>query len=224
MNIAPFVRLSLVGAMLVASGLGCKPDPVSVKLNRFREYALKKGFNVDQHRAELALSKWQNGRLDSEPILLCATLSKTVGRETKNLSFFTFDEDMDIVGFGILEEYTDANGLRTALTEEYDTTGKGPYPPDEPVQGFGFIVQIRDAGQRKDVQRWNEYLKAKSGDVNAARDLTPAGKTSPVMPPIWISIPESNRVDVYVYVYDRQGHKSDRIRVRNLIPPREKGI
>ena len=217
MNISTFARLLLIAAMLAAGVTGCKRDPVLGELNRLKEYAIKKGFDVEEHRAALALSKWQNGRLDSEPIMLCAMLSKTIGRETKNLSFFAFDEDMDIVGFGIVEEYADANGLRTILTEEYDTVGKGPYPPDEAVQAFGFIIQIRDAGQRKDVQRWNEYLKAESGDVNAARDLVPAGKTLPVMPPIWISIPEPNRIDVHVYVYDRQGHKSERIVVRNSI-------
>ncbi len=223
MKMSTFVQLLLMGAMLAAGGTGCKHDPDRAlsELNRLKQYAIKEGFDVEEQRAELALSKWQNGRLDSEPILLCAVLVKTIGRETKNLAFYTFDEDKDIVGFSIVEEYVDANGLSTTLTEEYETTGTGPYPPDEAVQAFPFIVQIRDAGQRKDVQRWNEYLKAESGDVNAARDLVTAGKTSPVRPPIWISIPEPNRVDVHVYVYDRQGHKSERIVVRNSIPREE---
>lgn len=218
MNISTFARLLFVGIMIAAGTTGCKRDPALRELNRLRDYAIKEGFDVEEQHAELALSKWQNARLDSEPIMLCATLAKTIGREIKGLSFFAFDEDMDIVGFGIVEEYADANGLRTTLTEEYDTVGKGPYPPDEAVQAFSFIIQIRDAGQRKDVQRWNEYLKAESDDVEPARDLVPAGRTSRVRPPIWISIPEPNHVDVYVYVYDRQGHKSDRIRVRNSIP------
>ncbi len=218
MNTSSFVQLLLIGAMLAAGTTGCKRDPALSELNRLKKYDIEKGFDVEEERVETALSKWQNGRLDREPIMLSAQLGKPIGMDIKNLTFFTFDEDKDIVGFGIVEEYTDANGLRTALTEEYKTTGNGPYPPDEAVQAFGFIVQIRDAAQRKDVQQWNEYLEAKSHDVKAGRELPPAGKTLRVSPHIWISIPEPDHIDVYVYVYDQQGHKSERIRVRNSIP------
>jgi len=221
MNISTFVQLLLIGAMLASGATGCKRDPALRELNRLKEYAIEKGFDVEEQRADLALSKWQNGRLDREPILLWAQLGKPIGMETKDLSFFTFDEDMDIVGFGIVEEYVDANGLRTTLTEEYETTGNGPYPPDEAVQAFIFPVQIRNASQRKDVQQWNEYLEAKSHDVKTGRDLPPVGKTWHVRPPIWISIPEPNHVYVYVYVYDRQGHKADPLRVVNSIPQGE---
>jgi len=218
MKMSTFVQLLFMSAMLAAGGTGCKRDPALSELNRLKENAIKKGFDVDEQRVELALSKWQNGRLDSEPILLCAELAKPIGMETKDLAFYIFDEDKDIVGFGIVEEYVDANGLSTTLTEKYDTVGNGPYPPDEAVQAFVFQVQIRNAGQRKDVQQWNEYLEAKSRDVEAGRELPPVGKAWHIRPPIWISIPEPNRVDVYVYVYDRQGHKSERIGVSNSIP------
>jgi len=220
LNTSTLVFLLLICAVLTAGATGCRRDPALGKLNRIKEAAIEEGFDVEEKRIESALSKWQNGRLDSEPILLWATLAKPIKMEIKHLNFFTFDEDKDIVGFGIVEEYVDANGLRTTLTEEYETTGNGKrlYPPDEAVQAFAFLVHIRDAGQHKDMQQWNEYLEAKSRDVNGGQDLAPAGETSPVRPPIWISIPEPNHVDVYVYVNDQQGHKSDRIRVRNSIP------
>ena len=217
MNISTFARLILICVMLATGATGCKRDPALRELNRMKDAAIKKGFDIEEKHAELALSKWQNGRLDRESILLWAQLGKPIGMETKDLTFFTFDEDKDIVGFGIIEESVDANGLTTTLTEEYETTGNGPYPPDEAVQAFAFPVQIRDAGQCKDVPQWNEYLEAKSNDVKAGRELPPIGKAWHVMPPIWISIPEPNHVYVYVYVYDRQGHKAERIRVNNSI-------
>lgn len=208
-----FGRLLLICVTLATGITGCKRDPALGELNRLKETAIENECDVEKQRTELALSKWQNGRLDREPILLWAQLGKPIGMDTKDLTFLTFDEDKDIVGFGIVEESVDANGLSTTLTEEYKTTGTGPYPPDETVQGFAFKVQIRDGGQRKDEQRWNEYLKAKSRDVNTKGDRISEGR-----PPIWISIPEPNHVDVYLYVYDRQGHKSERIKTRNRIP------
>jgi len=219
MNVSTIVRVLLISTMLVAGATGCKRDPDFAldKLNGLREYTKEKGYDIEEKRAELALSKWQNSRLDSEPILLTGELGETTGKETKHLSFFAFDEDKDIVGIGIIEEYVDASGLSTTLTEEYETTGKGPYPPDEAVQAFSFVVQIRDAGQRKDVKKWNEYLSAKSGRSNTERDMAPTGETLPAMPTIWISIPEPNQVDIHIYIYDKQGHKSETIRARNLI-------
>jgi len=218
MNMSTFVRVLFIGAMLATGITGCKRDPALYQLNWMKEKAVKNGQDLKEQRVELALSKWQNGRLDSEPILLSAALGKPVGRETGRLSFYTFDEDKDIVGFGIVEEYTDSNGSRTTLTEEYETTEKRQYPRDEAVQSFIVRVEIRDAGQRKDEQRWNEYLEAKPDDVDARGDLAPAGETLPAMPPIWISIPEPNHVDVRIYTYDQQGHKSQPFRVVNFIP------
>jgi len=61
-------------------------------------------------------------------------------------------------------------------------------------------------------------VKAKPGDINARRGVVPSGETLPVVPPIWISIPEPNHVDVHIYIYDQQGHKSETIRVANFIP------
>lgn len=34
--------------------------------------------------------------------------------------------------------------------------------------------------------------------------------------PVWISIPEPGKLDVYVYVYDRAGHKSELVEMTVL--------
>lgn len=78
---------------------------------------------------------------------------------------------------------------------------------------FGKI--IRDADQRKDAQRWDEYVKGEGIDVS---NLQATDLWRETFAPVWISIPEANRVDVYVYLYDKAGRKSEPFRLPPLAP------
>jgi hypothetical protein len=218
MNTRTLVQLLLAGAMLAVEAGGCRRDPVLGALKRFDEYAKEKGGDVEKQRAALALSMCQNHRLDGEPILLVAQLGKPTGTEIVKLNLLTFDEDQDIIGLVIVEEYIDANGLKTTLTEEYPALGPLMDPKDGALQLLYPTVQIRSASQRKDVEQWKEYVNAKPMNIHARRDEIPSGYRWPDMPPIWISIPEPNHVDVHAYIYDQEGHKSDRLRVANFPP------
>jgi hypothetical protein len=212
------MQLLLVGAMLTVEAAGCRRDPVLGALKRFDEYAKEKGGDVEKQHAALTLSKWQNHRLDGEPILLVAQLGNPTGTEIVKLNLLTFDEDQDIIGLGIVEEHFDVNGSKTTLTEEYPALGPLMDPEDTALQVLYPTVQIRSAGQRKDVEQWKEYINAKPMNIHARRDEIPSGYRWPDMPPIWISIPEPNHVDVHVYIYDEEGHKSDPLRVAKFPP------
>ena len=220
MNVSKFVKLLFVGAVLAMGAKGCKQNPTLNQLNWMKEEAIKHGDYLREQRIEVALSRWKNGHLDSDPYLLAAEMGKAIGSGNIHLVFFTYDEDKDIDGIGIIEEYIDPNGLNTTLTEEYETTGNRQYPEHEEVQLFGLMPKIRDAGQRKDEQLWFEYLQGKSGKVDVGQGLAPTEET---MPAVWISIPEPNHVDLKMYVYDQQGHKSEAIRVISSIPRERRG-
>lgn len=217
MDMSKFVQLLLVGAILTMEAVGCRRDPVLAALTGFDKYAKEKGDDVQEKHAELALSRWKNRRVDREPILLVAQLGKPIGMETVKLNLLTFDEDEDIVGLGIIEEYVDANGLKATLTEEYPALGPLMDPKDTALQLLYPTVQIRSAGQRKDIERWKEYVNAKPRNIHAKLDEVPSGYRWPDMPAIWISTPDPNHVDVYVYIYDQQGHKSDPLLVVNFV-------
>lgn len=86
-----------------------------------------------------------------------------------------------------------------------------------------YTVAIRDAGQRKDEDAWRDYvilvledLARKfvyEGPVDEVVKLPPDEALARNMPPIWISLPQTNRVRVFLSVYDRQGHESEAVEV-----------
>lgn len=213
MNKWKLIRAFLVVIILLPVIPGCKGDPLVVWLEDLNETAKASNRGDVAQRCELCLSKWQNRTLDPEPILVRVVFGWVTG-SGMHLLLDAYDEDKDVVGFGIREEYTNANGLKTVLTEEYPAfvhrVGAEVLPPRL------CPVQIRDGEQRKDAQRWGEYVKGEGIDVNSLRAIE---RWTETLPPVWISNPEPNKVDVYVYVYDRAGHKSEPLRLAAL-PPR----
>jgi len=205
---------ALLFVIFVPTISGCRRDPLVDGLERHKEEAKAKGFREVEEHCELALSRLRNRVLDPEPILVMPLLGR-VTPSGRYLLLETFDEDRDIVGLGIREEYNDANGLQTLLTEEYPAFVHRM--SSELLLSRPCPVKIRDGDQRKNEQRWDEYVKGEGIDVNSPRAIE---RWTETLPPVWISIPDPNRVDVYVYVYDKAGHKSDLVKLR---PPSREG-
>ena len=206
-NTRRLVQALLLVVIVVPVISGCKRDPLLDDLKHLKEEAKRKGYSAVEQRYELAISKWKNRTVDREPILIDAGLGKSIVLPVL-VGLITFDEDMDVFGIGINEECADVNGIKTTLTEEYPAFVHRMKP--EMLDLRLFPVQIRDAGQRKNTQRWDEYVKGEGIDVNDVRVLICWRET---LPPVWVSIPEPNTVDVYVYIYDQAGHKSNPIKL-----------
>jgi hypothetical protein len=153
-----------------------------------------------KERARLALSRWQDQAINPEPILFWADLSRPVTALAINF----FDEDMDVIGFGIEEHHIDPNGTKQVLTEEYPAFVHFQWPD------VGILkivpIHVRDAGQQADTKKWDDYAKGVGIDMNLEMSREYWKET---LPPVWVSIPEPNVTDVCVYVYDRAGHKSE---------------
>jgi hypothetical protein len=156
-----------------------------------------------EQRAKLALSKWRNQNVDPEPILFWAVLGRPVERPAVLwLSFF--DEDRDVIGFGVEEYYVDANGTSQVRLEEYPVFA---YRHLFDVDAARIVpVDIRDADQQADKERWSSYIKGEGIDVNMPMSKEYWKET---LPSVLISVPELNTVEVNVYLYDRAGHKSE---------------
>ena len=191
-----------------------------------------------KERARLAMSRYESGRKDPEPILIAAALSRAVGSDQVHLGLTVFDAQQDLRGVVILEESHNPTGAPTALQEDYPFYHHFTLPG---MVNFHLIpVSFRDSGQRKDEQRWADYL-AKDFDASL-KDAIDSGEivvdppssppSSPswdtvwvakcqfwekTLPRVWVSVPEPNRVDVSVYVYDKAGHKSRPAKLLNYL-------
>ncbi len=149
--------------------------------------------------ARAAVENWQNAIVDPEPILLMAALiAREFAENGGRLHLTVVDEDKDLLGLRIKEKYRLPNGVESSMEEDYPLYGEheGWYPSMEQ-----FVVRYRTGTQRKNEMQWRTWLEQVQDDSDAQ------------MPPIWVSVPESNRVEVFASVYDRAGHESEWIPV-----------
>ena len=155
---------------------------------------------------ETAISKYENKQLDQTPIIIWAFLLYNTGGEPSNLDIECYDEQKDIVGIGIKEKSIDSDGKEIILIEEYPvlTHRKRPWI----TSGIGVPVKIRNTGQRKSEQKWNDYIKAEGIEQLDVKDWRDN------LPDIWISMQEPNQVEVEMYIYDKEGNKSNSIIVQ----------
>lgn len=161
-----------------------------------------------QQRIELAISTWQNGVPEPEPILLHAVMGES--DDGVVLVLVTFDEDADVLGFVIGEERVGPNGARTVLSERYPVFTH--LDPRGIAQLKPFPVQVRDKGQRKPDDQWQTYVSTpfpKLREEYMRRLNKEHASWKDTLPPIWVSATESNKVDVRLRVYDEAGHLSE---------------
>jgi hypothetical protein len=152
-----------------------------------------------RRRAETIVRKWDNDVLDPEPVLLEASLvSREFSRARGELLLVGLDEDKDLLGLRIREKYILPNGVESFLEEDY--------PVYAEYKGIGLGLKrlgvcYRTGIQIKDEQQWQTYLNV----IQRASE--------PTRPPVWMSVPDPNRVEVFVSIYDRAGHESEWIPV-----------
>lgn len=219
-----------VSAILILIVVGCKEKPKKLEVFDSVMYVLDqrmkhpKSPNITRRRAMLAKSRWENGIVDPQPFLVEAILVKFEGFDEIYLTLTILDEDQDVIGFAIKEEQIGADSVFKTLYERY------------PVFIFclPFItcdvhlvpIQIRTKQQQKDEGLWRKYLDLDYEELykNYTKERARSDDTAypevfweETLPPVWLSIPEPNKVDVWIWVYDKTGNKSEPVRLLNFI-------
>jgi hypothetical protein len=182
-----------------------------------------------KERARTVITKYQDRVHDQEPILIVAVLLRSEGSEKRELGLWAYDEDRDLAGFALREELRDLNGRVIELEERYPVFAH--YPVIGVFDHCPVPVRVRDAGQRKDEGQWADYLDMDFDRIVKEQlpDRSPPDFWSRLwrlwedtVPAVWISIPEADKVDVSLYVYDQAGHKSNVVNLLvNLVGNRE---
>jgi hypothetical protein len=219
----------LTWALFLSTGaIGCRQETPSEVF--WRERAVDQlrvsARNEDplvRDRAQRALSELESGRRDRAPILVVAGLtSLESGRIMLCLS--CFDSDRDLLGWRIHEERAIADGGTTNQDEDYPVYAGSPNTPL--YSSRWYRVSVRTEGQQKDERAWQEYVSKVQSDAtrrdsrgrtNDKTEASSEGTPDPEQPPVWISIPQTDRVSVFISLYDRAGHESERVEV--VVPP-----
>ena len=209
--------------------IGCerKPKSFDVNMDILEQWSRRPWPNDDKERLRYAINKYNNKMVDPVPILIRAVLSKRIEPEKCNLGIAILDEDKDLLGFAIREESKDPNGTVTVLEEDYPVFAH--YPGFVVANMYGFDISVRKDEKRKDENAWDDHLKmdfdaqvshlrsptsskdwmSDDHSVGTYKKVYKLWKSS--IPKIFISRPNSDKLNISIYVYDRAGNKSNTI-------------
>ena len=200
----PLFRWSVaVGFAMAICLSGCKDDSPELsdreKLSSRGLRYLLKGSPYYSEQLQKAANLWENGVCDPEPILFDAILAKWDSSDTV-FGIISSDEDNDLKGIIVREKHA-----ADIFQETYPVFVGGGFRV--PVSGVEIaIARSRTQNQRKNEELWEQYaaLAAEVGE----------NEPPPAAPPLWISIPEPNQIEVWVQLYDKAGHKSNQVKLK----------
>ena len=218
-------------ACFTLSTTGCKRNPNFSDSNIAILEQLSQNSSVSQDirdRAQQAIANYTNSTIEPEPYLLYARiLEDAPGPERNELDVAVLDEDKDLLGFGVKEELKDPDGNVHILEEEYPAFVH--YQGLATVNVYTIPFFTRTNEQRKNEKIWADYVEmdfdTKMEQIklpNSSRGWFADMEEYNIrlyelweksLPPIWISIPDPNKLTVWVYVYDKAGHKSNSVKL-----------
>lgn len=235
-----FLYVYSITSLLV---LGCERKPKSFDVNDVNMDILERWSrrplpNDDKERLSSAINKYNNKMVDPVPILIRAGLSKRIEPEEFLLGLAILDEDKDLLGFVIREESKDPNGTVTTLEEDYPVFAH--HPGFIAANMYGFDISARKGEQRMDEKAWDDHLKMDfvaqvnhlkppsssvdwksvdwmSDDIDTKTYSKVYKFWKSSLPTIFISIPNSDNLNIWIYVYDRAGNKSNTVELEIYI-------
>lgn len=216
------LRGCVVGLCLLVMLGGCKDDgleeltwedidrPTAAEhLGRFTRSGPVEG----RERATLALAKLNDDVIDEQPIMIRTLLTRESDGFSLRVTYW--DEDNDIRGFRLKERYEQADGDAVVVEEEYPVFINDLRPP---ITGTGTFTSIRtreSPNDRKDDAAWLRYenqvlnsLVEKCARLDSIAGLSTVIVEAPT-PAIYMCVPEPDRVQAEIAVYDRRGNVSD---------------
>lgn len=213
------VKILLFVSFLILTTSGCdKKKAESDHESDFLKYLIShSGDDVDlKQRAQLAMSKLEDGIMDPEPFLIHAIMktSRVEDGERMFLTLIMYDEDEDYIGFVVEEECVDSNNIvTTRLVEKYPAFKYSSY--SNYLDFMSIPVLVRDENKRKPEEQWLKYMNTPRQQQK--EEYMKRSKKNwtwkDTIPPVWLSIPEPGKLNIYVRVYDRAGHISERVRM-----------
>lgn len=176
-----------------------------------------------QQPTESPPGKPQEASVDSKPVLKLARL-ETLDFDYSSLHFKIDGEYRDMAGLRVKEHHVDVNGTTFTIEEDYPVWIDSPPIYSPSWQDSSINVHFR---QYKNEKQWKRYLE----DIQMRRELASKNKEAqdagePVfdietermeIPPVWLSVPEPNKVRVFVSVYDCAGNESKAVEIEDVL-------
>jgi hypothetical protein len=206
---------------------GCEKSPKlgDYHMKQFERWSRLPWAADAKERIQYAIDTYKNKTMDRTPILVYAGLGKPVGSEEIKILLFVLDEDKDLLGFTVNEVSQDPNGTPVSLEEDYPIFAH--CPAVGVANGYGFSISARNDEQRKDERLWADHVGTDFGAL-VRKQIGPEPPEPSVdwfreyddrmfelwkssVPPIYISIPDSDKINVKIHIYDKAGNISNTV-------------
>ncbi len=168
-------------------------------------------FSDVKNNTQYAISKYNKKSIDPEPVLVFAHIEEDSENPKATLSLLSYDEDGDLSGILIKEKHIDSSGNEMIFEEEYPVFIF--WKPPKGVFMFFIFNHIRKNGQIKSEEIWKRYIDGLNVEKSTIRSVVDWERT---LPEVFVSVPEPNKVEVEMYLYDRAGHKSKPVLLRHV--------
>ncbi len=180
----------------------------------------------DRERIKTTLAKCENKTLGLEPVLLQAYIMKPTWLESPDMLLTIVDPNENVIGVGIREECRDSNCCWKTIEENYPVYSHGQ---SDLFNTVVIPLHIRTDCQKKDESAWIEYvnldyfklyedyLEQQLKSTEISMGATDKSFWEESLPPVWVSRPEPNKLDVWVWVFNKAGNKSEPIKLINLV-------
>ncbi len=160
----------------------------------------------------LILTSASISELEIEESIGQARLGATIIRAPGILSLSVEGEGQDLLGIRVRERYVLPNGVESIFEESYPVFAHGVRRMDlYAALSGGFLeesvyvpIHFRSGNRVKDEQQWQAFLdRVDRGETSKETDT----------PPVWITMPDPNAVEVFVSIYDMKGRESKSLAV-----------
>ena len=188
MNITRIRSVFRFIAILLSVLVGCR-NQTEMMLNEKVDWTCRRLLDINpvslggQERKSLALSRCQNGILDSDPLLIDVWLDKGKTSGMTHLGILGYDEDLDLVGIGIKSVKLNEQNITSEQLREYPVFLSNSYKDNE--------------------NHLYLYIKRITINISTSVDFREGV----------IFIPDSKERDIMIYIYDKKGNKSNMVKV-----------
>ena len=202
-----------VGIVAMFLVIGCKKPPLNIReVSSVEDVIRRVVINPNmpssaKDRANYVLSLYNNGIIDNKPVLIVCGISQIVGSEDPVIELIFYDENDDVVGFGIKEIIEDDTTDDT-MQNEYPVFYHNKFSSNIHIRNFDVKLLTKENSKTlSDVKgEWDNFTKLNL-DLSTYEPVP--------IPTIYVGDLQKYGHEALAWIYDKAGNKSDPVRLIN---------
>jgi hypothetical protein len=200
-NVLSPITLLMISFLIV----GCEQkndEALTILQNLKSRYEKEQVVNTQLvNRIDKDVAEYLNKKEDFIPILIYAELVNAKNSEEVYLRLAFYDEDTDLLGFGIRQKADNQYGFTEVRYPIYIKRSL------KKVSASLLPINISTNIKDKNETLWSLYVRSDKASEPGFLDI----------PPVWISLPDDPEIMLEVFLYDKEGNISEFVKIENKL-------